>query len=69
MARRDGAPPQIVGKPQDVVARLLRAHGTTYAREAGIRLRGQPTPLFQLLVLASLLSARISACVATAAAR
>jgi hypothetical protein len=52
-----------------LVARLLHQHGTSYADEAGIRLRDQPAPLFQLLVLALLLSARISASVATAAAR
>ncbi|MER6465083.1 endonuclease [Streptomyces sp. NPDC001228] len=48
---------------------LLSAHGLTYAQEAGVRLRDTPQPLYQLLVLAHLLSARIRASVATAAAR
>ena len=41
----------------------------TYAEEAGIRLADRPGPLYQLLVLAMLLSARISADIAVAAAR
>ncbi|MEU2332724.1 endonuclease [Streptomyces sp. NPDC013172] len=48
---------------------LLAGHGQTYAREAGVRLRDTPQPLYQLLVLAHLLSARIRASVATDAAR
>ncbi|OIJ68363.1 endonuclease [Streptomyces mangrovisoli] len=48
---------------------LLTAHGQTYAREAGVHLRDTPQPLYQLLVLAHLLSARIRASVATDAAR
>lgn len=40
---------------------LLSQHGRTFAAEAGIRLDDTPAPLFQLLVLATLLSARISA--------
>ena len=48
---------------------LLQRHGTTYAAEAGIRLRDTPQPLYQLLVLSHLLSARIRAQVAVAAAR
>ncbi|WP_263172277.1 endonuclease [Streptomyces sp. SCSIO ZS0520] len=48
---------------------LLRTHGETYAHEAGIRLRDTPQPLYQTLVLAALLSARIRAGVAVAAAR
>lgn len=48
---------------------LLDRHGTTYAAEAGIRLRDKPQPLYQLLVLSHLLSARIRAQVAVAAAR
>ncbi|MFB7369412.1 endonuclease [Streptomyces sp. NPDC056222] len=43
-------------------------HGT-YAEEAGIRLRNTPQPLYQLLVLAHLLSARIRADTAVATAR
>lgn len=52
-----------------VVDALLRRQGRTFADEAGIRLTDRPQPLYQLLVLATLLSARISAGVAMAAAR
>jgi endonuclease III len=52
---------------QDVVRRVLDRHGRTYAEEAGIRLVDEPAPLFQLLVLAQLLSARIAAGIAVAA--
>ncbi|MGW4630402.1 endonuclease [Streptomyces rubiginosohelvolus] len=48
---------------------LLDECGQTYAAEAGIRLRDTPQPLYQLLVLSHLLSARIRASVAVAAAR
>lgn len=48
---------------------LVDAHGQTYAEEAGIRLKDTPQPLYRLLVLAHLLSARISASVAVATAR
>lgn len=51
------------------VAELLRGHGTTYAEEAGIRLADKPAPLWQLLVLSLLLSARITSDIAVAAAR
>ncbi|WP_109028747.1 endonuclease [Streptomyces rubrogriseus] len=51
------------------VRELVDAHGQTYAEEAGIRLKDTPQPLYRLLVLAHLLSARISASVAVAAAR
>ncbi|PSJ26373.1 endonuclease [Streptosporangium nondiastaticum] len=50
-------------------AALLRLYGRTYAEEAGIRLRDTPQPLYRLLVLACLLSARIRASVAVDAAR
>ena len=53
---------------EDVVRRVLDRHGPTYAEEAGIRLADEPAPLFQLLVLAQLLSARIGAGIAVAAA-
>jgi hypothetical protein len=52
-----------------VVGELLGRHGRTYAEEAGIRLADRPAPLYQLQVLALLLSARIRADVAVAAAR
>ncbi|MCX4547313.1 endonuclease [Streptomyces sp. NBC_01387] len=48
---------------------LLDEHGRTFAAEAGIRLRDTPQPLYQLLVLACLLSARIRSGVAVATAR
>jgi hypothetical protein len=51
------------------VEQLLDEHGTTYAEEAGIRLADKPAPLWQLLVLSQLLSARISADIAVAAAK
>ena len=37
-----------------IVRRLLAEHGTTFAEQAGITLRDKPAPLFQLLVLATL---------------
>ncbi|WP_432052038.1 endonuclease [Streptomyces xiamenensis] len=43
--------------------------GQTYAEQAGIRLKDTPAPLYQVLVLSHLLSARIKADVAVAAAR
>ncbi|MEU8563171.1 endonuclease [Streptomyces cyaneofuscatus] len=48
---------------------LMEECGRTYAEEAGIRLKDTPQPLYQLLVLSLLLSARIRASVAVAAAR
>lgn len=54
---------------RDTVDALLTRCGTTYAAEAGIRLRNTPQPLYQLLVLSDLLSARIRASVAVSAAR
>ncbi|KXK59040.1 hypothetical protein AWW66_26335 [Micromonospora rosaria] len=51
------------------VRALLHRQGRTYADEAGIRLADRPGPLYQLLVLTTLLSTRIRAGVALAAAR
>lgn len=48
---------------------LLDRYGRTFAEEAGIKLADKPGPLYQLLVLANLLSARIGADIAVAAAR
>jgi hypothetical protein len=53
---------------QDTACAVLARYGTTFASEAGISLRDRPAPLFQLLVLAELLSARIGAGIAIAAA-
>lgn len=52
-----------------LVGELLDRHGRTYSEEAGIRLADKPSPLYQLQVLSTLLSARISADIAVAAAR
>ncbi|WP_378734561.1 endonuclease [Nocardia brasiliensis] len=54
---------------QKVVNALLDRAGTGYAAEAGIQLADKPAPLFQLLMLAELLSTRISADIAVAATR
>ncbi len=48
---------------------VLKLAGQTYAQQAGIRLANTPAPLYQLLVLSLLLSTRISADIAVAAAR
>lgn len=48
---------------------LMQQYGTTYAEEAGFTLRNTPSPLFKLLVLSILLSARIRAENAVRAAR
>lgn len=52
-----------------VVKKLLHESGETFADEAGIPLKDQPAALFKLLVLANLLSARISSDIALSAAR
>ncbi len=52
-----------------MVRALLDAHGRTYADEAGITLRNKPAPLYQLLVMTLLSSARIGADIAMASAR
>jgi endonuclease III len=56
-------------KREATVRVLLDRYGRTFAQEAGIRLADRPGPLYQLLVMATLLSARISADIAIAAAR
>lgn len=52
----------------DLARRVLDRYGQTFADEAGIALADEPVPLFRLLVLAQLLSARISTGIALAAA-
>jgi hypothetical protein len=52
-----------------VLRELVGAHGRTFAEEAGITLRDTPQPLYRLLVLALLLSARIRGSIALATAR
>lgn len=54
---------------KDVVRDLVRAHGQTFAEEAGITLKDTPQPLYRLLVLALLLSARIRGSIAVDSAR
>jgi hypothetical protein len=53
----------------DTVRALLDKAGRTYAEEAGIALADKPAPLYRLLVLSILLSTRIKADIAVAAAR
>jgi hypothetical protein len=53
----------------DTVRALLEKAGRTYAEDAGISLADKPAPLYQLLVLSTLLSTRIKADIAVAAAR
>lgn len=48
---------------------LLETHGQTYAEQADIALRDTPSPLYRLLVLSHLLSARIRADIAVASSR
>jgi hypothetical protein len=52
-----------------VVRELVGAHGRTFAEDAGIKLKDTPQPLYRLLVLALLLSARIRGSVAVDSAR
>jgi hypothetical protein len=52
---------------KSVVKVLLDRFGQTYTEQAGIKLADKPSPLYELLVLATLLSARISSDVAVAA--
>jgi endonuclease III len=53
---------------RDIADAVLTKCGTTYAAEAGIRLADKPAPLYQLAVLTTVLSTRISADIAVAAA-
>lgn len=53
-----------------IIETLLERHGQTYAEELGIDIgRNEPAPLFQLLCLALLFSARIRASIAVDAMR
>ncbi|MFE3031404.1 endonuclease [Streptomyces canus] len=56
-------------RAERVVRELVGAHGRTYAAEAGITVKDTPQPLYRLLVLSLLLSARIRGSVALATAR
>jgi hypothetical protein len=55
-------------KADETVTALLERLGRTYAAQAGIRLADTPAPLYRLLVLSVLLSTRIKADIAVAAA-
>jgi endonuclease III len=57
------------GRPELIVTELLDRGGSLYAEDAGIKLADRPGPLYQLLVLATLLSAPIPAETGIAAAR
>jgi endonuclease III len=57
------------GKPELIVTELLDRGGSLYAEDAGVKLADRPGPLYQLLVLATLLSAPIPAETGIAAAR
>jgi endonuclease III len=57
-----------VSSAEETARTVLDRYGTTYAEAAGIALTDEPAPLFQLLVLAELLSARIGADIAVATA-
>lgn len=63
------AKPARQAKDSATVRTLLDRHGQTYAEQAGITLRNTPSPLYRLLVLSLLLSARIQADIAVAACR
>jgi hypothetical protein len=53
----------------DRIAKLLEVAGTSLSEQAGIRLQNKQAPLFQLIVLASLLAKPTSGDVAVAACR
>jgi len=54
---------------RDIARRLVDRHGTTFAEQAGFTVTDKPSPLWRLLVLSLLLSARISSDIAVSAAR
>jgi hypothetical protein len=58
-----------VATHRQTVDALLHRAGQTFAHEAGIHLADTPAPLYRLLVLSVLLSTRIKADIAVAAAR
>lgn len=59
-----------MSKQQEALARAVLEHGgQTYASEADIKLDDKPGPLYQLLVLAIMMSAPISGGIALASAR
>jgi endonuclease III len=54
----------VMDTQKQLVQRLLKVAGTTYAAEAGVKISDKPKPLFQLLVLCMLASKPIDAAVA-----
>jgi hypothetical protein len=54
---------------RDIARRLVDRHGPTFAEQAGFAVTDKPSPLWRLLVLSLLLSARISSDIAVSAAR
>jgi hypothetical protein len=54
---------------RDLARLLVDRHGATFAEQAGFTVADKPSPLWRLLVLSLLLSARISSDIAVAAAR
>lgn len=58
-----------MAKSTRTVQQLIKVAGTTYATEAGIKIKDKPMPLFQLLVLCMLASKPINAAIAMRAAR
>lgn len=54
---------------REIARSLIERDGRTFAAQAGITLRDKPSPLYRLLVLSTLLSARIGSEIAVAAAR
>jgi hypothetical protein len=56
-------------KNRTTARRMIERLGTTYAQDAGITMRDKPSPLWRLLVLSLLLSARIDSDIAVRSAR
>lgn len=61
--------PRTRSQQRQLVQRILRRYPHTYAQQAGIRSLEAPTGLFQLLVMATLMSARIRSSTALGATR
>ena len=62
-----GKPSYMSGRPD--LADITRDSGRTYCEQAGITLRDKPAPLYQTLVLATLLAKPIAGDIAVAASR
>jgi len=68
-ARGDAGASLTPSQQRELVQRILRRYPRTYAQEAGIRSLDTPSGLFQLLVMATLMSARIRSSTALKATR